>query len=224
MSQHTRIVVIEQLRICAQLALVAVAAVMLTACGTQRRQCRRRQRPAAGSGRAGFCDRLHEGAAVRRAHERADADRRARHPALQRRHRPLRSRSRVADGAGAQRHDERDAGPRRRHGRRDLDRRQESAVRHARPVRSEQEHGRAADVEDLGVHVRDRYAASHHRVRHHGGGRPGHLAALPAGWPHPVRLDSPTSGQGGPARRRQAAVRRPRRESAEPRVRAARHA
>ena len=34
MSQHTRIVVIEQLRVCAQLALVTVAAVILTACGS----------------------------------------------------------------------------------------------------------------------------------------------------------------------------------------------
>ncbi len=34
MSQHTRIVVIEQLRVCAQLALVGVAAVFLAACGS----------------------------------------------------------------------------------------------------------------------------------------------------------------------------------------------
>ena len=86
--------------------------------GLRRRRRQRRGRPRAGSrsGRARFPDRVHQGTAVRRGRRPAGADGPARRAALQRRHRSLYARSRVAHGGRAQHHVPRDQGVGRRQG------------------------------------------------------------------------------------------------------------
>ena len=160
----------------------------------RRRQRRRRPGPGSRSGRARFPDRLHEGPAVRRGRRPPGEHRSARRAALQRRHRSLYARPRVADGRRAQHHVPRDRRHGRRAGRRDLGRRQEDSVRDARPRRRRagSRRPRSAALGHLGIHDRDRHAAALDHRGHHVRGGPRHLAALPARRPDHLRVDAPT--------------------------------
>ncbi len=132
MSYDTRNVVMGQLRRGARLLLASVAALILAACSSSDGSV------GVGTGQQpdpvalDFPIAYTKGPLFDDNMQLQSSTRRSRHLALQHRHGSLCARSRIADGTGAQRHDARDAGHGRRHGRRDLERRQESAVRHAR--------------------------------------------------------------------------------------------